>query len=287
MGLEKQNLLQSLIERKKIFDTLGMHIMENTDFEIAERMSKLIPDVKPICTFTGSILTDESAFKKSFKYLKLFGPVYIDRAEETLETASINKIFDNLHCFTTFIQYSLDPDTKEIDKNSGVVDHFKTPKAFDEVSPMWLAHEHIHSLKDIHYSEYQDGQVFGDVIPMFLELVIADSVEKNKEKTFITNRLHLLKWECKSLSYVNDLLKKEQELYRVFATSSMQYLNSFYYSLMLYNMYKSEEDVIPLMREVLDGRKNTRTMLQELGLLNNYKEEAAKKGVASVIKRLQ
>ena len=288
--LQRKSLFTlSLIDRKKTFDALGIHIMDDSDFEVAEKMDRLLPEVNPNFYITGSVLTSEEAYERSYKFLKLFGSTYIDKAFSNAFNAEIKKVFDNIHCFTTNVQYKVDDKTKKIDKNSGTVNHFKTPKVFDEVSPLWIAHEHIHSLKETHYDEYQDSQVLGDVIPMFLELVNIDSVDKNIQKSLIANRLYFLKNESGSLRQVREFLDGEdKELYNVFATSSMQYLNSFYYALKLYNMYKSDEkEVLCKVKEVLDGTKNTRTILKELGITKIFKQNETKQDVKRVLKRLQ
>ena len=271
---QKKQLIDLIIQRKQVFDTLKIKTMNDHDFMVAERIANLIPNVSPTFSLTGSQISCKEALDRSYYYLNTFGLIYSKQASDKAEKTDILKIFDWPFLFTTFVEYSFDKENKKVDKKSGVVNHFKTPKIFDEVSPMWLAHEHIHSLKETNYFEYIDGQIFGDVIPMFFELLIADNSSKKQEKSFLKNRLFLLKNEYDSTRQMKNELPID--LYNTYATSSMQYLNSYYYSLRLYELYqKNREDILTKIRDVLNGTKTTHVILQELNLLYNYdnKEE--------------
>ena len=285
---EKNYVIEMVKERKKAFDAVGIKVMNNSDLDIARRINDLIPVTFPVIYPVGRIITEKDALSRSCDYLDVFGDTYVIKAKDRVKNLKIYKIFDNNISFTTNITYNLDEKTRKIDKNSGNIDHMKTPKIFDEVSPMWLAHEHIHGIKELHYDEYTDGQILGDVIPMFLELVIADKEDKIKEKAYLKNRMFLLKNEAAGTEIVKDALNDHEDLYRVWVTSSMQYLNSFYYSLQLYDLYiEDREIVIKQIKEVLDGKKTTRTMLKELNLLYKYNNKKAKQGIEKVINRIR
>lgn len=285
---EKENLINSLIQRKEVFDALGIKIMTDADFDMAQRMIPYIPTINPITNPVGRIISKDEALSRSYKYLNLFGKSYADRVSNKLDDIEIKEVFEYTFCFTTNVTYKLDEETKKINKDSGNIDHLKTPIIFDEVSPMWLAHEHIHNLKELYYDEYSEGQVLGDVIPMFFELLIADQESSEKEKAYIKNRLFLLKNEINGLEYVKSILSDQKDLYKVFATSSMQYINSYYYSLRLYDLYESgNEEVLIKIKEVLDGEKTTESILKELGLLYNYSERKTRKGIQKVLNRIK
>ena len=285
---EKENLINSLIQRKEVFDVLGIKIMADADFDIAQRMIPYIPTINPITNPVGRIISKDEALSRSYKYLNLFGKSYADRVSNKLDNIEIKEVFEYTFCFTTNVTYKLDEETKKINKDSGNIDHLKTPIIFDEVSPMWLAHEHIHNLKELYYDEYSEGQVLGDVIPMFFELLIADQESSEKEKVYIKNRLFLLKNEINGLEYAKSILSDQKDLYKVFATSAMQYINSYYYSLRLYDLYESgNEEVVTKIKEVLDGEKTTKSILKELGLLYNYSERKTRKGIQKVLNRIK
>ena len=281
---EKNYIIELANQRKEVFDAVGIKVMGNSDLDIAKRINDLLPNVYPVTYPVGRIITEKDALSRSCDYLDVFGDSYVNKVRDRIKNLKIYQMFDNTFSFTTNITYKLDEETRKIDKNSGNIDHMKTPVIFDEVSPMWLAHEHIHGLKELNYNEYTDGQILGDVIPMFLELVIADKEDKIKEKAYIKNRIFLLKNEAKGIQAVKEALYTHKDLYRVWVTSSMQYLNSFYYSLQLYDLYQEDnETVIKQIKEVLDGNKTTRDMLEELNLLYKYNDKKAKQGIGKVI----
>ena len=281
---QKKHIINSITQRKEVFDILGIRLMEDKDLSIAKKMISLIPNVFPKVYPMGNILSEDQAFSKSYKYLSVFGQSYVDRAAETINSTKVNKIFNNTFTFVTNITYEVDHKTNKVIKESGNVNNIKTPIVFDEVSPMWLAHEHIHNLKELNYEEYKDGQIFGDVIPMFLELVIAGQESKDKSSAFIMNRLYLLKNEVYELLHVKKLIPENNPLYKTLESSYLQYLNSFYYSLQLYELYKTKrEETLDKIREVLDGEKTTRNILEELELLHNFDKTNTKKALQKVI----
>ena len=238
-NINYSDLVASLIERKRTFEALGIRTMDEEDFAIAEEIASIIPAIKPNIGINGHILSLNTALRKGYSSLHLLDPTYANRVDNGINDVEFLSTFDVPFCFKTYVQYAADSKTNEVDKTSGIVKHFKIPKSLDEVSPMWFAHEFIHFLKETHYEEYIDGQVLGDVIPMFFELLIADKVKREHEVAFLQNRLFLLKNEC----YLVERVKTElpDDLYDVFATSSLQYLNSYYYSLRLFELYKADK----------------------------------------------
>ena len=286
---ERMQFLSSLEQRKKTFEMTQMRIMSESDFEIASRMESIIPFVIPNFMHTGAFLTQQEAFSQSYEYLKEIDPIYVDAAKEIEMGARVRGIYDINYAFSTYIEYEVDPATKKV-TTKGRVDHFKTPKKFDGISPMWLAHEHIHALKETRHREYVDAQVLGDVIPMFLELLIADRENSEKASILMKERLFLLKQESLQTQRVRQEIFRndvEDDLYKVFATSSMQYLNSYYYSILLYDLYrKNSRVVLTHIRSVLDGKETTRQMLQKMGLLRPFDIITATSGIEMVKKRI-
>ena len=264
---EKNNFIASIKQRKKVFDILGIKRMNESDMKIAKMMADLTPNVVPDFTPTGSILTQNNAFDKSFDYLEIFGPEITNKAKKIVSNIKVYPIYDVLFTYQTHIEYGFDPEVNQVVKNSGNVAHYKTPIKFDEVSPLWIAHENIHALKETNYDEYVDGQILGDVIPMFLELVIANKVSNDKASALLRNRLFLLKNEYTTTQKMKKVLPKD--LYDTYETSAMQYLNSFNYALQLYQRYRNDkENVISKTKEVLVGQNTTRNILDEFTILN-------------------
>ena len=283
---EKQYLISSIKERKNVFDKLGIKLMDNADMQIAELMADFTPSVVPEFNPTGLITSQTKAFNKSFDYLEIFGTEITDKAKKIVANTKIYPMYNVPFCYSTNITYGLDTETEKVDKNSGTVDHYKTSTVFDEVSPLWLAHENIHALKETNYDEYVDAQIIGDVIPMFLELVMADEVSPDKASTLLRNRLFLLKNEYTTTQQMRSVLPKD--LYNIYATSAMQYLNSFNYAIQLYQRYMyDKENVISKAKEVLLGKNTTRNMLDEFAILYEYNPTKVQHGINKVLSKIK
>ena len=280
-------LISSLVQRKKALDILGVKTMGEKDFKVADKMASMIPSVMIKSAPTGSIISQDEAFSKSYSYLQVIDSIYSDRALSIKENAKVYNAFDDINAFSTNIAFSVDDESMKVNKDSASVEYFRIPKRLDELSPLWLAHEHIHCLKETNYSEYIDGLIFGDVIPMFLELLLTDNVDKRLVKPFITNRLFLLKNEYNTTQQMKYILSGQKDLYAVYASSAMQYLNSFYYTLQLYYMYMLDEaKILSEVSDVLDHKKTTRMMLQELGLLDSFQEKTAENLLGKVLTKM-
>ena len=70
---QKKHIINSITQRKEVFDILGIRLMEDKDLSIAKKMISLIPNVFPKVYPMGNILSEDQAFSKSYKYLSVFG----------------------------------------------------------------------------------------------------------------------------------------------------------------------------------------------------------------------
>lgn len=263
-------------ENKKVkrkFEMLGIKYLDYKDKRIINYVSRMLDTINirtGVCTGTVDY---NSAIADSLENLKVLGMepyVKVSSFISTIPFYLINQISNGYACHIT---YTLDDKTFEVDKSSGTVANYKVPQRPDIMAPLHLGHEHIHALKETNYEEYIDGQILGDVIPIFYELLMSDKYEKTK-KMIMLFRISSLKEDKKHYdNAISKMSKKDlKDLYKVVATRSGQYLNSFYYSLLLYNLYKSEpKKVLELVNNVLNHEMTTRGMLEELGLL--YSDE--------------
>ena len=66
--------------------------------------------------------------------------------------------------------------------------------------------------------------------------------------------------------------KEDKDLYKVIATRSGQYLNSYYYASILFNMYKSDPQMmLAYVNKVLKHEITTRELLETLGIFHQDK----------------
>lgn len=129
------------------------------------------------------------------------------------------------------------------------------PMELDKTSYVFLGHEFHHALKDVYCKERKIRDRVAEVIPMFYELVCANEEDDEKVSKEILKR-RLLFLEADKEEDSNDLVRQ------------LQYFNSYYYALALYNRYRKDKLlVLRLISRVLTGEINT---LELLNLLNIY-----------------
>lgn len=163
----------------------------------------------------------------------------------------------NVH-YLTKRRASYDFDTSlDIENSNEVVPTIIYPQTLDKTSYAFLGHEFHHALKDVHCKERKMRDRLAEVIPMFYEMMCADS-ENNElvAKEIFKRRLILMNRERE---------ENPEEMAR-----QMQYFNSYYYALALFNRYgKDELLVLRLISRVLIGEISTLDMLSMLDIYDN------------------
>ncbi|MBQ9019015.1 MAG: hypothetical protein IJ097_01720 [Bacilli bacterium] len=128
------------------------------------------------------------------------------------------------------------------------------PRELDKASYVFLGHEFHHALKDLNYSERKIRDRFAEVIPMFYEMICAnEETDENVSKEIFKRRLILLNGD--KAEETDDII------------GQLQYFNSYYYALALFNRY--EEDkllILRLISRVLVGEISTLDLLNMLGI---------------------
>lgn len=254
---------------KKVFELLGIKYIDYRDKKIINYVSKMLNTVNTGADISVGTIDYNTAIAGSLENLKVLGMEPYIKVSSFISTIPFLPIHPVSYGYSCHISYDLIDETLEVDKSSGTVVNYKVPQKPDIMAPLHIGHEHIHVLKETNYEEYIDSQILGDVIPMFYELLMCDKYEDMK-KLIMSFRLFSLKEDKKHYdNAINQMKKRElKDLYKVIATRSGQYLNSFYYSLLLYNLYKNDpKRVLELVNRVLNHEMTTRKMLEELGIL--------------------
>ena len=132
------------------------------------------------------------------------------------------------------------------------------PMQLDKTSYAFLGHEFHHALKDVNCKERKVRDRLSEVIPMFYEMICADEeVDTDISKEILKRRLILLD---------EDKNEETDDVVR-----QLQYFNSYYYALALFNRYgKDELLVLRLVSRVLTGEIST---LDLLNMLNIYDKD--------------
>ncbi|MBP5678693.1 MAG: hypothetical protein J6X28_02565 [Bacilli bacterium] len=157
------------------------------------------------------------------------------------------------------------------------VSQIQIPVEKDQLSPYYLAHEYHHALKDIHPKEYVYKLRFTDTIPQFFELIAGET--KEEEKDLIHNRLSMIQ-NSQSLLMDHFARKDANPIFDLIESSDCQYLHSFYYSVLLYELYQDyPKEILSGIREVLMGQKTTYELLQSFHLFDSCLDSHVEKGI--------
>lgn len=266
MNSQKKDELKNI---KKVFDVLGIRYIDARDKKIISYVSEILNTINTGTVVSCGTVSYSKAISDSLDNLKVLGMEPYIRVSKFISTIPFLPVYSIRNGYSCHIAYSCDDNSMVVDRNSGIVKHYKVPQKPDVMASFYLGHEHIHALKETNYDEYIDGQIFGDVIPIFYELLMGDNF-KGLQKEIFKFRISSLKED--KVCYDNALLKMnkkdDKDLYKVIATRSGQYLNSFYYAVLLYNLYKrSPKMILELVNNVLRHEITTREMLEQLGII--------------------
>ena len=280
-------LIEAYGEIKQSFDDLKVHYHFDKDIEICNYVVSQLSGFDITTINYGSVISYDELVSRSMLELRIFGEDIYSKIKDIEEITPIHSELDNIDEFTTVIGFQAN-DNGDILENTGIVDRYNIPKERYELSIYHLAHEHVHALKETNYSEFQDSLTVGETLPIFFELMIYNPSEILK-KELIKFRINGLLQNKIEYMFYNDLIyncieksifynrsKKNQNIDMCYFIRSKLgcYLNSFYYALMLYNMYKVTPDkIMNLVNMVLKHQITTYDMLNYLGLYGDIRGE--------------
>lgn len=286
-----EKLINSLHATQKHCDILGLNYFSSEDSKICDYVIPQIPEIHFNKTNQNSISTTQ-LFTRSLenlrKYIKedcykqLFAIVYTTpHYQLDEESAFVN------------ISYKQNPLTQEINK-SGIIKSYGIPTTLYETDIITLVHEHIHVLKDTNYYEYQNAFVTGEVLPIFFEII---NYERSRLKRMaLSDRLQLLYRSKEVCLYIKEKevnLKSSQnessnyDIYDFAKGYAGVYLNSFYYALILYDLYKKDPiKILKLISKVLNHQITTLELLNKLNIYCDIKSEIFEKEIKKIQKVL-
>lgn len=214
-----------------------------------------------------------------------------------------NKVFNTIKNTTIYLKnnhnrhginnFNSKINSSEKDENGLFISKGITiPAIYDDLAPVYYGHEICHIMKDRHPNEYKNMLKYADVIPMFYELVASDNYDDTSKAAIINNRFALLKLSENHLSNHNIryLLNHttgdyNNYIYDVIDSKTCQYLNSFYYSLLLYQMYEiNPKYVLSNVRDVLLGKMTTDDLIYKFGFRDRSMDIEVKDQLAKLKK---
>lgn len=140
------------------------------------------------------------------------------------------------------------------------------PSYINEASSIFMSHEVIHILKERNPEECKCLNTTGEVLPMLVELLHAYNSNPTLLKEIIYERIKLLYYEAKQFLHLYETIKGTKNPNLLPALySSCNYLNSFYYTLILFKLsFNNEDYVIDLLNNSVNNQISTSTITNEL-----------------------
>ena len=269
------NAKKYIKERIKIAKIFKLNHLSNNDKLNIDVVCSCKDAIDTACFVSKCSYSLESVKEASIDAMKFFDVGIADRAFNVMAFTNVIPIYDDNYLFTTGIRYGR-LKGNVVDTSSGYIDYIFTPRILDENAFLLLGHELIHAIKDTNYSEFQLQLTLAEVIPNFYEIVIAENIPEIT-KNYWNCRLEIIKMLIEEYQAISDDLSRSlfnREALKHLLSFKGLYLNSFYYALVLYNLYKLQPDwVRKNVLLVLDHKITTKDMLVKLGIyeMNNDK----------------
>lgn len=282
------------IPEQRYFDSMSVNYLYSEDLDVCNYVVNNLPEVNENPIFPGRLIDTGELKEKCLEEMEVLGDDLVSfNTKRMLLTVPISMEYDWFMQYSTVMSVSVKP---SIDLK---VSRFLTPKKLYESSIYGLTHELVHSLKETSYSEYADALTLGEVIPLFYELISFNASDRVK-KDFIRSRLLSLLNNKSEFLMASDLVTKEEEnglsdtnilensIYQFVQTRIGCYLNSFYYAVILYNMYKENPGkILKLVSMVLNKKITTLDMLEHLGIYACINGEVFEKEVSNIKKLIR
>lgn len=305
-----QNLLDSRYEQfmveqlneRKIHDAFGLRHLDDVDLEVCYYViNHLLPMNVDEINLGKKIDIYEMIDIALNQLDKIGGSVSLDAEKITYAKSFVKFDTDDCLQLTTSISYEITDDG--VLENSGQVSYFLVPDNLYEISGYFFGHEQLHALKEIDYREYINQRTLGEVIPIFYEFMIY-SPEEDMCKEILKVRIRSIFDNALEYKLFNDAFRanklneiilgedketiRKSKVYEYARTKMGCYLNSFYYALILYNMYKeTPERVLGLVSRVLKHEITTLNMLEQLGIYGDIRGEIFEKELRNTKKLIR
>lgn len=302
MFMTFEDIVKEQRKDKRLIDSLGIKYLNYDDILVCNYVAKQLStfNLGIVHINLGNKITFEDLINTSVNELFIFDDYLTLGLLNILNKIQISKVDDDFG-FGTYIRYGIDEANDSVDL-VGKVKSYAIPNNLYEISSIFLAHEHIHALKDTIYYEYIYNMTIGETIPLFYELISCGDND-NLRNEMIKIRLMFLLDNREEYCLFNDLLNNkeinskfdginfdiaESDMYNYLRTKVGSYLNSFYYAIILYNLYKDNPLVIlNLVSSVLRKEMTTLDLLNDLGIYGDIRGSVFEKELGKIKKRIK
>ena len=289
------NIYKSLENTLSFATVLKIKLLEDDDIKVCNYLSQNIPNIDYDFN-PGKEISEKELINQSFKNFKKFDKSNYLRLKNIFNNVQIEHI-DEPHFFAVQTQFKRNI-YDNIKQDSGRIRHYEIPNRNYEIDIISLGHEHCHALKDSNYLEHQYIYVLGETIPIFYELI---NYEHNflKQQNLI-QRFKGLNQDINIFLEASQLLNQpnnnqynisyyftDKQIYNFARSYSGVYLNSFYYAIILYNMYKKNPTkILKSISSVLKQEITTYEMLNKLNIYLDIQGETFEKEISNIKKIL-
>lgn len=279
-------LMNRLKAQQYVMTKLGLLRSDAKDEDISLFVSNSIKDVKVKVTFDNKEDELKNVMSNAVLSFKRFDDGIISRKVDKLAKDYTYIDTEPLpYYFTCHIGWKFDPVLQLS------VGRFQIPSLFDGNSYVWLSHEYIHALKEVNKQEFYLTLKTADVIPILYEFILSDDKNKYNKKQIYSMRLDMIKSEAYTFMECMDLIdsdKSNRELYQLLSCNASQYLNSYYYALLLYDMYLQDSvSILKYIKRVLNHEITTLQMLEYLDLYHKDNDIKYNNGLYEVLKMVK
>lgn len=263
--MSKTNDIKSVIER---MIQNGVIPMDEADYDRCMFTGDLLDDI-PFTIYNEKEININELYENTLNSFTMYNDKdLLTRLSDLLKSIKIYK--DNgFHGIKIYNFRTLLDTINKKDNGFFNVKGIVIPGRYNGLAHIYFGHEAHHVLKDTNPKEYMFMLQLADVIPIFFELVQADQYNEEGKNAIINNRFALLKGLSNELKV--DKTDNDNYLQNAVKSKKYQYLNSFYYSVLLYRLYKDNPQyILGLVKKVLSGEITTYDLINKLDINSRY-----------------
>ena len=293
--MDLTNLYKNLENVKKCKDNFGCTYFSSEDYAVCN----FVINNTLSYSFSPSLEKRISKHKLIKESLKTFHSFDQDNYFQLLKIVFFTKFIKDYQEHHGGVDFSFSATATDNKKNisDGYITAYHIPKTIYEIDIVMLGHEYCHSLKETNVLEYKNNLLFGEVIPIFYELIDYenDFLRQNHLQFrlfWLTREKEIYEMISRNTNIYHYLSKeydmnKKRNIHAFTKSYFGSYLTGFYYAIILYSMYKKEPDkILGLVSKVLKHDLTTFDMLKILNIYCDIKGDIYQKEFKGMVKIL-
>lgn len=153
----------------------------------------------------------------------------------------------------------------------------------DTLSYVYLGHEIIHLLKETNLKEYKNHLQYSEVLPMLYEFIQMKYKKSSIKRNIVSRRILFLSEMNQDIIKAKNLIENKFD-FEIYKLLDYTYFISFYYTILLYELYsKYPQTILKEFKNVLLHKKTTQELLEYFDIYNKYKTTEFDKGYKRIL----